>query len=333
MKKLIRDPQTVVADALAGVAQAHPGLLRVQGDPAVVLRADAPVRGKVGLVSGGGSGHEPLHGGFVGFGMLDAAVPGAVFTSPTPDPILEATKSVDGGAGVLHIVKNYTGDVLNFETAADLAAAEDLQVETVVVDDDVAVKDSLYTAGRRGVAGTVLIEKIAGAAAERGDDLASVAAIARRVNENVRSMGVALTAPVVPHAGTPSFDISDHEIEIGIGIHGEPGRERIEWEPVDGIVARLLEPILEDLPFTSSDDVLLFVNGMGGTPLIELYIVFDAAAQLLGDRNIHIARSLVGSYVTSLDMQGCSITLLKLDDEMKALWDAPVQTAALRWGR
>ena len=333
MKKLIRDPQTVVADALAGVAQAHQGLLMVQGDPPVILRADAPVRGKVGLVSGGGSGHEPLHGGFVGHGMLDAAVPGAVFTSPTPDPILEATKAVDGGAGVLHIVKNYTGDVLNFETAADLAAAEDVQVETVVVDDDGAVKDSLYTAGRRGVAGTVLVEKIAGAAAERGDDLASVAAIARRVNANVRSLGVALTAPVVPHAGTPSFDISDHEIEIGIGIHGEPGRERIEWEPVDGIVRRLLEPVLEDLPFTSSDDVLLFVNGMGGTPLIELYIVFDAAAQLLGDRNIHIARSLVGSSVTSLDMQGCSITQLKLDDEMKALWDAPVQTAALRWGR
>jgi len=333
MKKLIRDPQSVVQDALNGVAAAHPGLVRVQGDPPVIVRADAPVRGKVGLVSGGGSGHEPLHGGFVGVGMLDAAVPGAVFTSPTPDPILEATKAVDGGAGVLHIVKNYTGDVLNFETAADLAGAEDVQVETVVVDDDVAVKDSLYTAGRRGVAGTVLIEKIAGAAAERGDDLASVAAIARRVNENVRSMGVALTAPVVPHAGTPSFDISDHEVEIGIGIHGEPGRERIEWEPVDGIVRRLLEPILEDLPFTSTDDVLLFVNGMGATPLIELYIVFDAAAQLLGERSIHIARSLVGSYVTSLDMQGCSITLLRLDDEMKALWDAPVQTAALRWGR
>jgi dihydroxyacetone kinase-like protein len=333
MKKLIRDPQTVVQDALAGVAAAHPGLVRVQGDPPFIVRSDAPVRGKVALVSGGGSGHEPLHGGFVGFGMLDAAVPGAVFTSPTPDPILEATRAVDGGAGVLHIVKNYTGDVLNFETAADLAGAEDLQVEAVVIDDDVAVKDSLYTAGRRGVAGTVLVEKIAGAAAERGDDLATVAGIARRVNENVRSMGVALTAPVVPHAGTPSFDISDHEIEIGIGIHGEPGRERIEWEPVDGIVRRLLEPILEDLPFTSSDDVLLFVNGMGGTPLIELYIVFDAAAQLLGDRNIHIARSLVGSYVTSLDMQGCSITLLRMDDEMKALWDAPVQTAALRWGR
>jgi dihydroxyacetone kinase-like protein len=333
MKKLIRDPQTVVQDALTGVAAAHPGLVRVQGDPPIIVRADAPVRGKVGLVSGGGSGHEPLHGGFVGYGMLDAAVPGAVFTSPTPDPILEATREVNGGAGVLHIVKNYTGDVLNFETAADLASAEDIPVETVVIDDDVAVKDSLYTAGRRGVAGTVLVEKIAGAAAERGDDLAQVTAVARRVNENVRSMGVALTAPVVPHAGTPSFDISDHEVEIGIGIHGEPGRERIEWEPVDGIVRRLMEPILEDLPFTSSDDVLLFVNGMGATPLIELYIVFDAAAQLLAERNIHISRSLVGSYVTSLDMQGCSITLLRLDDEMKALWDAPVQTAALRWGR
>jgi dihydroxyacetone kinase-like protein len=333
MKKLIRDPQTLVRDALDGLAAAHAGLLRVQGDPPVILRADAPVRGKVGLVSGGGSGHEPLHGGFVGFGMLDAAVPGPVFTAPTPDPILEATRTVDGGAGVLHIVKNYTGDVLNFETAAELALAEDLAVETVVVDDDVAVKDSLYTAGRRGVAGTVLVEKIAGAAAERGDDLAAVAALARRVNERVRSMGVALTAPVVPHAGTPSFDISDHEVEIGIGIHGEPGRERIEIEPVDGIVARLMAAILDDLPVTSSDEVLLFVNGMGGTPLLELYIVFDAAARVLGERNVHIARSLVGDYVTSLDMQGVSITVLKLDDEMKALWDAPVETAALRWGR
>jgi dihydroxyacetone kinase-like protein len=333
MKKLIRDPQTLVRDGLDGLAAAHAGLLRVQGDPPIILRADAPVRGKVGLVSGGGSGHEPLHGGFVGFGMLDAAVPGPVFTSPTPDPILEATRAVDGGAGVLHIVKNYTGDVLNFETAAELALAEDLTVETVLVDDDVAVKDSLYTAGRRGVAGTVLVEKIAGAAAERGDDLAGVAAVARRVNDRVRSMGVALTAPVVPHAGTPSFDISDHEVEIGIGIHGEPGRERIEIEPVDRIVARLMAPILEDLPVTSTDEVLLFVNGMGGTPLLELYIVFDAASRLLGERNVHVARSLVGNYVTSLDMQGASITVLKLDDEMKALWDAPVETAALRWGR
>jgi dihydroxyacetone kinase-like protein len=333
MKKLIRDPQTVVQDALAGFAAAHPGLVRVQTDPDLIVRADAPVRGKVGLVSGGGSGHEPLHGGFVGYGMLDAAVPGPVFTSPTPDPILEATRAVDGGAGVLHIVKNYTGDVLNFETAADLASAEDLRVETVLVDDDVAVKDSLYTAGRRGVAGTVLVEKIAGAAAERGDDLDTVAAIARRVNANVRSMGVALTPPVVPHAGTPSFDISDHEVEIGIGIHGEPGRARIEWEPVDGLVGRLVAPILDDLEVTSSDDVLLFVNGMGGTPLVELYIVFDAAASILRERNVQISRSLVGSYVTSLEMQGASITILRLDDEMKALWDAPVQTAALRWGR
>src|SRR6195952_758999 len=331
MKKLIRDPQTVLQDALSGVAQAHPGLLQVRGD--VILRADAPVSGKVGIVSGGGSGHEPLHGGFVGYGMLDAAVPGPVFTSPTPDPILEATKAVDGGAGVLHIVKNYTGDVLNFETAADLAAAEDLTVETVVVNDDVAVKDSLYTAGRRGVAGTVLVEKIAGAAAERGDDLASVAAIARKVNANVRSMGLALTAPIVPHAGVPSFDISDHEVEIGIGIHGEPGRARIEWVPVDGLVTRLLAPNPEELPFTSTDDVLLLVNGMGATPLVELYIVFDAAASILRERSIQISRSLVGAFVTSLDMQGCSITLLKLDDELKALWDAPVETAALRWGR
>jgi dihydroxyacetone kinase-like protein len=333
LKKLIRDPQTVVHDALDGLAAAHPGLLRVQSDPPVILRADAPVRGKVGIVSGGGSGHEPLHGGFVGHGMLDAAVPGAVFTSPTPDPILQAIQDVDGGAGVLLIVKNYTGDVLNFETAADLALAEGRAAESVLIDDDVAVTDSLYTAGRRGVAGTVLVEKIAGAAAERGDDLEQVAALARRVDENVRSMGVALTAPVVPHAGVPSFDISDHEVEIGIGIHGEPGRERVEWEPVDALAARLLGPILEDLPFTSTDDVLLFVNGMGGTPLLELYIVFDAAARILGERNIHIARSLVGSYVTSLDMQGCSITLLRMDDEMKALWDAPVHTAALRWGR
>lgn len=333
MKKLIRDPQTVVQDALTGFAAAHPGLVRVQTDPDLIVRSDAPVRGKVGLVSGGGSGHEPLHGGFVGYGMLDAAVPGPVFTSPTPDPVLAATKAVDGGAGVLHIVKNYTGDVLNFEVAADLASAEDIQVETVVVDDDVAVKDSLYTAGRRGVAGTVLVEKLAGAAAERGDDLASVAAIARTVNANARSMGLALTAPIVPHAGVPSFDIGEDEVEIGIGIHGEPGRERIPMEPVDGLVQRLLDPILEDLPFTSSDDVLLFVNGMGATPLVELYIVFDAAASVLRERSIQISRSLVGSFVTSLDMAGVSVTLLKLDDELKALWDAPVETAALRWGR
>ena len=333
MKKLIRDPQTVVRDALTGFAAAHPGLVRVQTDPDHVVRADAPVPGKVGIVSGGGSGHEPLHAGFVGFGMLDAAVPGPVFTSPTPDPIVEATRAVHGGAGVLHIVKNYTGDVLNFETAADLAGAEDIRVETVLVDDDVAVKDSLYTAGRRGVAGTVLVEKIAGAAAERGDDLDAVAAVARRVIANVRTMGIALTAPVVPHAGVPSFDIGDDEVEIGIGIHGEPGRERIPMEGVDSLVLRLLGPILEDLPFTSADDVLLLVNGMGATPLLELYVVVDAAMSVLRERSIQVSRTLVGNFTTSLDMQGCSISLLRLDDEMKALWDAPVETAALRWGR
>jgi dihydroxyacetone kinase-like protein len=322
-----------VRDGLDGLAAAHPGLVRVEADPDLVVRSGAPVRGKVGLVSGGGSGHEPMHTGFVGFGMLDAAVPGPVFTSPPPDPILEATRMVSGGAGVLHIVKNYTGDVLNFETAADLARAEGIAVETVLVDDDVAVRDSTHTAGRRGVAGTVLVEKIAGAAAERGDDLAAVAGIARGVVADVRSMGVALAAPVVPHTGERSFDLGDDEIEIGIGIHGEPGRERIPWEPVDGVVARLLEPILDDLPFTSVDEVLLLVNGMGGTPLLELSVVLDAANQQLSDRSIHVARTLVGSFATSLDMQGCSITLLRLTDERKALWDAPVETAALRWGR
>jgi dihydroxyacetone kinase-like protein len=269
----------------------------------------------------------------VGFGMLDAAVPGAVFTSPTPDPILAATKAVDGGAGVLHIVKNYTGDVLNFETAADLAAADGIEVRAVVTNDDVAVKDSLYTAGRRGVAGTVLVEKIAGAAAERGDSLEEVATVAERVNANARSMGLALTPCIVPHAGEPSFTLAEDEIEIGIGIHGEPGRERVKLEPADRLVDRLLEPILDDLPYESGERTLLFVNGMGGTPLVELYLAYRRAAEVLGERGIVVERSLVGNYITSLEMQGMSITLLKLDDEMIELWDAPVQTAALRWGR
>jgi len=333
MKKLINDPKAVVSEALQGLAAAHSDLVTVHMDPDYIVRAGGPRSGKVGLVSGGGSGHEPLHGGFVGEGMLDAAVPGPVFTSPTPDPIVAATLAVDGGAGVLHIVKNYTGDVLNFETAAELAEAEGATVRSVIVDDDVAVRDSLYTAGRRGVAGTVLVEKIAGAAAERGDDLDAVAAIAARVNAQARSMGVALTPSTVPHAGEPSFTLADDEVEIGIGIHGEPGRERIPLEPADGIVDRLLTPILEDLPFESGDRVLLFVNGMGGTPQIELYIAFRRAAQVLGERGIEVARSLVGNYVTSLEMQGVSITLLRLDDEFIELWDAPVNTIALRWGR
>jgi dihydroxyacetone kinase-like protein len=333
MKKLVNDPKNVVDEAVAGFGAAHGDIVRVSLDPIFIVRSDAPVSGKVGIVSGGGSGHEPLHGGFVGFGMLDAAVPGAVFTSPTPDPILAATKAVDGGAGVLHIVKNYTGDVLNFETAADLAEADEIEVRTVIVNDDVAVKDSLYTAGRRGVAGTVLVEKIAGAAAERGDDLTAVATVAEKVIGQVRSMGVALTPCVVPHAGEPSFTLADDEIEIGIGIHGEPGRERIKLEPADAIVDRLLGPILDDLPYRSGDRVLLFVNGMGGTPQVELYIVFRRAAEVLAERGIEVTRTLVGNFTTSLEMQGMSITVLRLDDELTALWDAPVHTAALRWGK
>ncbi|TFD03785.1 dihydroxyacetone kinase subunit DhaK [Cryobacterium sp. TMT1-66-1] len=333
MKKLINDPKNVVNEAVAGFEAAHGDIVRISHDPVYIVRNDAPVQGKVGIVSGGGSGHEPLHGGFVGYGMLDAAVPGAVFTSPTPDPILAATQAVDGGAGVLHIVKNYTGDVLNFETAADLASAEGIDVRAVIINDDVAVKDSLYTAGRRGVAGTVLVEKITGAAAERGDGLDAVVAVAEKVNSRVRTMGVALSPCVVPHAGEPSFVLADDEIEIGIGIHGEPGRERIKLEPADAIVDRLLGPILEDLPFVSGDEVLLFVNGMGGTPQIELYIVFRRAAEVLKEKGITVTRSLVGNYTTSLEMAGTSISVLKLDDELTGLWDAPVQTAALRWGR
>jgi dihydroxyacetone kinase-like protein len=331
VKKLINDPSRVVDESVEGFGLAHSDLVRVSTDPLFVVRADGPVDGKVGLVSGGGSGHEPLHAGFVGLGMLDAAVPGAMFTSPTPDAIAPATVAANGGRGVLHIVKNYTGDVLNFETAAELAEAEDVEVATVLVNDDVAVEDSLYTAGRRGVAGTLCVEKIAGAAAERGDDLAAVAAIAQRVADNVRSMGVALAAGTVPHAGTPSFDLTDTEVEIGIGIHGEPGRRRIPMAPADEITEMLTTPVMDVLGLSGGEQVLLFVNGMGGTPLSELYVVYRRARQLLEDRGATVARSLVGSYVTSLEMQGASVTVLRLDDEMTALWDAPVRTAALRW--
>ena len=332
MKKLINDPRAVVEEAVEGFGLAHPDLVTVTADPLFIARKDAPVAGKVGLVSGGGSGHEPLHAGFVGLGMLDAAVPGAVFTSPTPDQILPATLAANSGAGVVQIVKNYTGDVLNFETAAELAQAEGVDVRSVLVNDDVAVEDSLYTAGRRGVGGTVLVEKIAGAAAERGDSLDAVEEIANRVNQNVRTMGVALSACTVPHAGVPSFDLAEDEIEIGIGIHGEPGRHRIPLENADAITARLLSPVLEDLQAAPGQKVLLFVNGMGGTPQSELYIVFRAASQILAEAGLEVQRSLVGNYITALEMQGCSISVLKLDDELVELWDAPVHTAALRWG-
>lgn len=331
MKKLLDDPADAVVDSLAGFALAHADLVEVHTDPVYVARAGGPVAGKVGLVSGGGSGHEPLHAGFVGDGMLDAAVPGAVFTSPTPDQILPAIQASDGGAGVLTVVKNYTGDVLNFETAVELAEAEDVTVSSVLVNDDVAVEDSLYTAGRRGVAGTVLVEKIAGAAAARGDDLPAVTAVAQRVVTNVRSMGVALSACTVPHVGRPSFDLGDDEVEIGIGIHGEPGRHRIPLASADEITQRLVDPVADDLGLAEGEDVLLFVNGMGGTPLSELYVVYRQARRLLEGRGVRVTRSLVGNYVTSLEMQGASVTVLRLDDELTALWDAPVHTAALRW--
>jgi dihydroxyacetone kinase-like protein len=331
MKKLINQPDNVVDEALAGMARAHAELIRVES-PNIVVRKDAPRQGKVGVISGGGSGHEPMHGGFVGRGMLDAACPGAVFTSPVPDQMLAATQAVNGGAGVLHIVKNYTGDVMNFELAAELARAEGIDVEAVVIADDVAVKDSLYTAGRRGVGGTVLAEKIVGAAAEEGADLATVKALCEKVQDNVRSMGMALTSCTVPAAGKPTFDIGDDEMEIGIGIHGEPGRERRKLAPADEITEALATPILDDLPFQSGDRVLAFVNGMGGTPLLELYVVYRKLAEILDGRGVTIARSLVGNYITSLEMAGCSITLLKLDDELIRLWDAPVNTPALRWG-
>ena len=332
MKKLINKAEDVVTEALQGMAAAHADLIKVNFGPNYVYRADAPVQGKVALVSGGGSGHEPMHGGFVGRGMLDAACPGEVFTSPTPDQMLEATKAVDGGAGVVHIVKNYTGDVMNFDMAAELARGEGIDVEAVVIDDDVAVQDSLYTAGRRGVGTTVLAEKICGAAAEEKQSLQQVADLCRKVNANGRSMGMALTSCVVPAAGKPTFDLGDDEMEIGIGIHGEPGRERMKLSDAGDIVERLTGPIVDDLPYESGDEVLAFVNSMGGTPLIELYVVYDELRRYLEGRGIRITRNLIGPFITSLEMAGTSITLLKLDDELTRLWDAPVRTPGLRWG-
>jgi phosphoenolpyruvate---glycerone phosphotransferase subunit DhaK len=332
MKKLINSPEDVVRDALRGTEAAHGDRLRISYDPYVVVRKDAPVQGKVGIISGGGSGHEPMHGGFVGPGMLDAACPGEVFTSPTPDQMLEATKAVNGGAGVLHVVKNYTGDVMNFDMAADMGKGEDIEVETVLTNDDVAVEDSLYTAGRRGVGVTVLVEKICGAAADDGKSLAEVAELGRKVNANGRSMGMALTPCITPGSGEPSFELAEDEVEIGIGIHGEPGRFRESIGPASQIAERLMTPIVEDLPFSSGDKVLAFVNGMGGTPLLELYVMYAEVAKIAQERGLQIERNLIGNYITSLEMQGCSITLVKLDDDMVRYWDAPVNTPALRWG-
>jgi dihydroxyacetone kinase-like protein len=332
MKKVINDPENVVKESLAGLAAAHSDLLRYDAGAQIVVRKDAPVTGKVGLVSGGGSGHEPLHGGFVGVGMLDAACPGEVFTSPVPEQMLAATKAVDGGAGVVHIVKNYTGDVMNFKLAAEDAADEGIDVESVLIDDDVAVQDSLYTAGRRGVGATVLAEKIAGAAAERGDDVKSVADIARRVNSGARSFGIALSSCTPPAAGKPIFELEEGEMEVGIGIHGEPGRRREALGTAHDIAALLVEAVVSDLGPDAGTKVLPFVNGMGGTPQIELYLLYGEIDRLLRGQGLEPVRNLVGSYITSLEMAGASLTLLGLDDEFTELWDAPVHTAALRWG-
>lgn len=355
MKKLINAIDDVVKEQLEGMAAAHPEI-RVNLDPKYMVRADAPVQGKVALVSGGGSGHEPMHGGFVGMGMLDGACPGEVFTSPTPDQMYECAKAVDGGAGVLFLVKNYTGDVLNFETATELAHADGIKVQSILVDDDAAVKDSLYTAGRRGVGTTVLIEKIVGAAAEAGYNLQQCADLARKVNQNGRSLGMALTSCTVPAAGRPTFDLGDDEFEFGIGIHGEPGRERYKMKTADeitemmalaiiddGAYSRIVrewdndkgewfEKSLTDEPFQAGDQVLAFVNSMGGTPVSELYAVYRKLDQICKDKGLTIVRNLIGPYITSLEMQGFSLTLLKVDDEILKFWDAPVKTPGLRWG-
>ena len=331
MKKLINNPQDIVRESIEGMALAHPGILKVCFDPTYICRRDVPRRGKVGVISGGGSGHEPMHGGYVGRGMLDAAVPGQVFTSPTPDQIEAATRAVSGGAGVLHIVKNYTGDVLNFEMAAELCQASGIEVMAVTINDDVAVEDSLYTAGRRGVGATVLAEKICGAAAERGYPLESVQTLCRKVNDHARSMGMALTSCTVPSAGKPTFELGAGEMEMGIGIHGEPGQERMPLKRARDIVLRMTETILADLP-SSADPVIALINGMGGTPLMELYLVYRELEQALKTRGIVVARRLVGNYITSLDMAGCSITLLRADEKLLSLWDDPVLTPALRWG-
>ncbi|AQP50186.1 dihydroxyacetone kinase subunit DhaK [Tessaracoccus flavescens] len=330
MKKLINSPDNVIADALKGIAASDKDV-RVDFNNRVIYRATPKEAGKVAIISGGGSGHEPMHGGFVGVGMLDAACAGEVFTSPTPDQMLAATTTVDTGAGVLHIVKNYTGDVMNFEMAAEMAADAGVEVATVVVADDVAVQDSLYTAGRRGVGATVLLEKIVGAAAEEGADLAAVAALAQKVADNGRSMGMALTSCTVPSAGKPTFDLPDNEIEIGIGIHGEPGRHREPIADAHSIAEQLVAPILSDLDFTGAP-VIAMLNGMGATPLIELYLMYGEVIALLEEAGVTVERNMVGNYITSLDMAGCSLTLVRADDELIRLWDAPVRTAGLRWG-
>lgn len=327
MKKFINEVDDVLIESLSGLVEAHPELLRVEFEPTFVARKHK-VANKVALISGGGSGHEPLHAGFVGTGMLDAACPGHVFTSPTPDQLLAAAKAVDGGQGVLFIVKNYAGDGMNFQIASEML---ELDNATVLVNDDVAVENSTYTTGRRGVAGTVIVEKMVGAAAEGGADLYACKELGDRVNAHTASMGVAFTSCVVPAAGRATFDIGPDQMEMGVGIHGEPGRRRELVKPADLIVKELLDAILADLKPAPGAEVLLHVNGFGGTPLMELYLLFHSAAKRLRSEQLTVARSLVGNYTTSLEMAGASLTVTVLDDEMKALWDAPVHTSAMRW--
>jgi phosphoenolpyruvate---glycerone phosphotransferase subunit DhaK len=328
MKKLINAVDSVLRESLDGFAAAHADLVKVGHAPTYVARADAPVKGKVTLISGGGSGHEPLHAGFVGRGMLSAACPGEVFTSPTPDQMVAAAAAVDGGAGVLFIVKNYSGDVMNFEMAAEMLSGAQ---ESVLTNDDVAVEGSTYTTGRRGVAGTVIVEKVVGAAAEDGADLAACKVLGDRVNTATGSMGVALTSCTVPAAGRPTFELGEDEMEMGVGIHGEPGRKRVKLARADAIAEEMIGAICQSIEPKRGQPVLLLVNGFGGTPLMELYLMYEAARQQCQARGLEIARSLVGNYTTSLEMAGCSLTLTRLDDELTRLWDAPVHTAALRW--
>lgn len=332
MKKLINDPGNVVKEMLEGMADVNGDLVKVNFSPNFVYRKDAPVKGKVSIISGGGSGHEPLHAGYVGYGMLDAACPGDVFTSPTPDQMYEAAKKVNGGAGVLFIVKNYTGDVMNFDMAKDLLKNDGIKVESIVVNDDVAVENSTYTAGRRGVAGTVFVEKIVGAAAEEKKSLEELKKLGEKVIANVRTIGIALRPCTVPAAGKPTFTLEEDEFEFGIGIHGEPGRKRLKVKKADEIVEMMMNAIFDDIKLGSNEDVAVIVNGMGGTPLMELYIVARKALSMLKDKHANIYKSFIGNYTTSLEMQGASLTVLKLDDEMKKYLDAKVHTPALRWG-
>ncbi|WP_339212018.1 dihydroxyacetone kinase subunit DhaK [Aeribacillus sp. FSL K6-3256] len=330
MKKLINDPNQVVEDMLAGMVAAHSNRMKRLPNTNVIVRKEAPIQGKVGLVSGGGSGHEPSHAGYVGKGMLDGAVCGEVFTSPTPDQIFEAIQAVDSGNGVLLIIKNYTGDIMNFEMAAEMAEAEGINVAKVVVNDDVTVEDSTYTTGRRGIAGTVFVHKIAGALAEKGATLKEVEAVAKKVVENVRSMGMALTPCTVPAAGKPGFELGENEIEIGMGIHGEPGIEKTQIQPADEIAQILLEKILDDLKLEENDKVAVMINGLGATPLMELYIMNKKVSEVLKDKNIYIHETFVGEFMTSLEMAGCSISLLKLDDQLIELLDEQADTIAFK---